>query len=393
MPLGNGKGATNMESTLTEASREWSTRPNDQRFATLQEMFLATWFAADASKTYDLAQNRLSVEVNTTGGLELASPAGPMKFSHWSFGQLCQRIGAPANWIRTLEPELAAQNLNAGLKRTGIGDDAQMYYRHTATGSNKLLALTSQKYGRIFNHDVIKTVMDLPGEWVSPLSMPKPGEPTRPATEEDLKYGTNLQVGEPVSLKRALYASDKDMFIFLVDPNRRLDDGTDGGLSRGFFVSNSEVGDATFEITKFLYRYVCRNNIVWGAQQVERVSVKHIGRGAKDRAFGHLAVELKAYAESSAAADEARIKSAKNLSLGNNLEEVQLLIYNNKKITSKKNVAAAYELATIYEKEDGNPNVAWGLANGLTRLSQQTPFTDERVALDKAAGEVLALAA
>lgn len=379
------------DNVLMDANREWSTRPDDQRYGSLRELYAATFFAADNSRTYDLNQAQLKV-VTDGRKLMLETPVGDMKFTHWSFSQLCQKIGAPAPWLRSLDPELAAANLNAGLARASVGDDAQMYYRND-TSTPQLLALTSQKYGRIFNHDVVKAVMELPGHWVSPLSMPKSGEPTRPATEDDLKYGTNIQVGDPVSLKRALYASHKDMFIFLVDGDRRIDDGTDGGLARGFFVQNSEVGDATFKITRFLYRYVCMNNIVWGAEEVQSVSVKHLGRGAKGRAFAQLGTELKAYAEASVQAEEDRIKRAKDFVLGRNLEDVQDLLYGTKRLTAKKNIADAYELATMHEDTDGNPNTAWGLAQGLTRLSQRTSYTDERVALDTAAGEVLALAA
>ena len=39
-----------------------------------------------------------------------------------------------------------------------------------------------------------------------------------------------------------IYASDHDMFAFLVNEEYRIDDGSDGGLARGFFVQNSEVG-------------------------------------------------------------------------------------------------------------------------------------------------------
>lgn len=379
--------------TLMAANRQWATRPDDQRFDSLKAMYLAMFLAAQTTSAHDISQQALRVEV-ANNDLVLATPAGQMDFSHWSFGQLSQRIGAPASWLRTLDPELAALNLNAGLARSGIGDDAQMYFRQSPGEQRaKLLALTSTKYGRIYNHEVLSAVMNIPGNWTSPLSMPKAGEATRPATEDDVKYGTNLQIGEDVSTKRALYGSDKDMFAFLVDNDRRVDDGTDGGLGRGFFVSNSEVGDATFSITRFLYRYVCRNNIVWGAKNVEKISIKHLGRGARGRAFDSLEVDLKNYANASAVEDEARIRSAKNLILGRNVEDVQDKVFRELKIVGKSQVSDAYELATRHEDVDGNPNTAWGFAQGLTRLSQLEQYTDDRVALDLAASKVLALAA
>jgi hypothetical protein len=382
--------------TLMDANREWANRPDDQRFASLQDMYLHTFLAAEAARTMELGQSRLSVGVVGDGKLQLNTPGGPMSFTHWSFGQLAQKIGAPASYLRTLPAQLAADNLNSGLSRASMGDDAQLYFNDNAAldGTRKLMALTSTKYGRIMNHQVVKAIIDLPGKWISPASMPKGAEDSRPAEAADLPYATNLQVGDPISKKRALYGSDQNMFAFLVAADdRRIEDGTEGGLSRGFIVRNSEVGDATFEIIKFLYRYVCMNNIIWGTEQVQRISIKHIGRGAKVRAFDRLGVELKAYAEESAAEDIARINAAKAKILGKNLEEVQKLVFGDLRLTTKRNVGDAYELATVHEKEDGNPNTAWGLAQGLTRLSQSEPYADARTELDRAAGSILALAA
>ena len=46
-----------------------------------------------------------------------------------------------------------------------------------------------------------------------------------------------------------LYASDHDMFAFLVAPDRVISDGGGGSLMRGIFVRNSEVGDAALSVT------------------------------------------------------------------------------------------------------------------------------------------------
>jgi hypothetical protein len=72
---------------------------------------------------------------------------------------------------------------------------------------------------------------------------------------------------------------------FMVDDDRRIFETLPGGgLSRGFFISNSEVGDASFSLTTFLYQYVCGNHMVWGAQGVKNIRIPHIG-DADERAF------------------------------------------------------------------------------------------------------------
>ena len=53
---------------------------------------------------------------------------------------------------------------------------------------------------------------------------------------------------------------------------------------------------------------------------------------------------------------------------------------------SRKQAAEAYSLAEVYES---NPRSVWGFVQGLTRLSQRTPWQDARFALDRAAGRIL----
>lgn len=386
---------------LTQASNQWATRPADERFASLNQMYLATFMAAQESRQRDIDPTQLRVEIDR-GNLFLdGTPAGPMQLSHYAFNQLSARIGAPASYLRDLHQkgrtDLVAMNINAGLQSQSPEDNqVQMYYRENDTlPMPKLLALTSTRYGRIYNHEIVQALMGLKGNWRNPPAMPAsvaPNQPKRLATAADVGPWTNVSLGQEI-VDSGLYASDKDMFAFLIDPERRIRDGSEGGLSRGFFIKNSEVGDATFELWFFWFRFVCMNNNVWGAEDVQRLTVKHLGRGARGRAFNTLEAEVKKFAEASVEEDERKIVRAQSLVLGANLEDVQDLVFGQKRITSKKNVAEAYEITVQNEKSDGNPNTAWGLAQGLTRLSQRSLYTDDRVSLDLAAGRVLALAA
>ena len=53
---------------------------------------------------------------------------------------------------------------------------------------------------------------------------------------------------------------------------------------------------------------------------------------------------------------------------------------------SQKQAEEAYTLAEGYET---NPRSVWGYVQGLTRLSQRTPWQDGRFALDRAASRLL----
>ena len=52
----------------------------------------------------------------------------------------------------------------------------------------------------------------------------------------------------------------------------------------------------------------------------------------------------------------------------------------------QKSAAEAYMLAEQFEP---NPRSVWGYVQGLTRLSQRTPWQDGRFVLDRAASRLL----
>jgi hypothetical protein len=164
---------------------------------------------------------------------------------------------------------LASANLNEGIRNYDEsrdeegGTDSTLLFAQN--GNLVLRALTSDKYTRIWNSDVtarlIKLTQDSP-EW----------QPAPAAFDGS----------------RGLYASEKDVFAFMVDDDRRIFETLPGGgLSRGFFISNSEVGDASFSLTTFLYQYVCGNHMVWGAQGVKNIRIPHIGNADDARLPQH----------------------------------------------------------------------------------------------------------
>jgi hypothetical protein len=180
------------------------------------------------------------------------------------------------------------------------------------------------------------------------------------------------------------------MFAFLVDNDRRIFETLPGGgLSRGFFVWNSEVGAAAFGICTFLYEYVCGNHRVWGARDVSEVRIRHTG-DADDRAFAGLTAELRKYADASASQDEARITAARSFKLGTDKNAVLDAVFALKIAGLGRKVAeSAYTLAEARTDWYGDPRTAWGFTGGLTELSRDLPNADARVALDRAAGKVL----
>lgn len=382
---------------LFRASNAWANRPDDERFDSLESLHAAVGgYRASAAEAVvpfgSLRTEALDGEVRLVGKAN-----NPARLTHWSFGQLASSIGAPAEYLRSLPATLAAQNLNHGLAKTTDRTPRQVLFHKN--GSLLTRALTSEKYTRIWNSDITSRLLRLPEQgWQVPPARPaRDGQRgTRTATEADVLrgagFGLSVKVGDEIA-PAGLYASDHDMFAFMVNNDRRISEpGNPDGLARGFFIGNSEVGASAWYLIRFLYRHVCGNHIVWGAKQVSELRIKHVG-AADDKAFAEIKGQLVKYADESASDDEARIRTAANFVLGATKDEVldRLLGVRNLGV-GKRLLADAYDACVQEEPSTVNPTSAWGMAQGLTRLSQATPFADERVAADRAAGKVLSIA-
>jgi hypothetical protein len=384
---------------LYAANKQWSERPDDERYWNLDELFDATQHHAEGALNGTVQMNRLDIVTQGEELLLRGQTGTTAQLNNWSFGQLCGRVGAPAGYLRGLSPEMAAANLSYGLKR--IGDDRASCNALFHRGDSGLLcrSFNSEQYSRIWNYEVVGRLRDALGDgWQVPPARPaRQGQAgSRLATQTDVlthssQGSLGIKVGDLIA-PAGLYASDHDMFAFLVNEQYRIDDGSEGGMSRGFFVSNSEVGAAAFKITKFLYRYVCGNHIVWDASDVEELRIVH--RGSANERYGDtMRVELRKYANESAAGDEHRIKVAKQTLLGATKDQVLDKLFG-LRLLPKATLEAAYVAAEREAdlRKDVSPRSVWGITQGITAMSQHSTFADRRVELDRAAGKILSIA-
>jgi len=380
---------------LVTASREWASRPADQRFWTLRELF-------DRSKKYAEESYIHKVELSGTtavaqgGDLVLdIGTSDPATFQHYSFGQLCNIAGAPAGYLRGLPAGLAAENLNHGLSHTD-GEQVLMLHKN---GDHVLRCVTSNEYSRIWNYEVAEMALALEeGEgWMTPPARPCgiQGIPSRRATADDVLRKSahptlGIEIGDEIS-PAGLYASDHDCFIFQVNEDHPIDAGGGEMLYRGVFWKNSEVGDARFTGTMFLYDTICGNHIVWGAKVIAEISIPH--RGNAKEIFREAMAIATHNALAPASEDENRIKRAKLYEIGPGQPEVIKTVFTKfSGYISKRECEDAYVMATRHaEDHNTEPNTAWGYASGITRLSQGQ-HADSRDRLDRVAGRVLEMA-
>lgn len=383
---------------LFKASNQWSTRPADERFWDLTEMYEKCHAYKESAIQSTVKFGDVRVEAEK-GEVKIVGKTGvPARLTNWAFGQLCQRADAPSGYLRDLPATLAAQNLNHGLSRiNGERDDMAKLLFHK-NGDFVLRAATSTGYSRVWNADIVsKLAVNLPAGWVVPPARPAgiENERTRIATSSDVlrlqKAGLSIKVGDKIA-PAGLYASDHDMFVFMVNEDKTVNDGTGHDLGRGFFMWNSEVGAASFGIMTFLYDAICGNHIVWGAKGVQELRVRHVGE-AGTKAFRGIRAELIKYADDSASDVEAKIKAARRFEFGATKEDAvsqafKLIARTGGAWISRKKLEEAHDIAEMRGRY-GSPRSAWGMVNGLTELSQKSEHTDQRVAIDRAAGKIM----
>lgn len=380
------------------ASNQWATRPADQRFWDMDELYGAVVNIRDHSKMHRTPEHNLRVEA-FGDSLQLVGQTGATaEVSHYAFGQLCGRArnadgtSAPASWLRGVPATLAAQSINHGLK-VSERDEREARLLIYQNGGNLVRSISTEMFTPIWNADIVARLRDLGGNWRPAPAYPthQDGERTRIATAEDVAASLTIREGDTIA-PAGLYASAEDMFIFLVDPERVIRDGSAEGLQRGFIVQNAEVsGKLSFRVLTFYLRGVCGNHIIWDASGITEVKVKHVGT-APDKAFHRLSVAVGEYANASAYDAEERIRAAQTREIAGTREEVLDALFSKRSLgLSRKVLEASYDLVEAHP-EDGSPRSPWGMAQGLTRYSQTvTANADTRTALDVSAGKVLDL--
>ena len=368
-------------STLMKASHQWMSRPNDQRFTSLHELAEFSQNARENSKSLTISSR--AIEARPVEGdhraLVVVGPNGaPVAPTNWSFGQLAQRAGAPAGYMRDLPSELAADCINYGLMRREIEDLGVLLHKPgiEADGSPSLAlmtALTGPNYGRIWNATIAQKLIALFGDGITG-EWKVPGE-----------FGKDVVVTKD---NTTLFASDRDMFVFLADEKNRIDfpgrrGGLMGSMARGFFLWNSEVGAKSFGIGTFIFDYVCKNRIVWGAEGYEEITIRHTA-SAPDKWLEEVTPALNSYAQASTAGITAARESARE----KRIDDVDAFLV--KRFTKTQ----AQAIKAVHMAKEYRPiETLWDTVTGATAYARGIGHQDARVELERKAGQILDLAA
>jgi hypothetical protein len=101
---------------IARVSSEWFTRPDDERFLNLSDLYGAVPGRAERAQARTVESRAIRVEANRDSSerLALMVPGRDQEVmpTHWSFGQLCTLVGAPTSYLRQLPAALSAINLH-----------------------------------------------------------------------------------------------------------------------------------------------------------------------------------------------------------------------------------------------------------------------------------------
>jgi hypothetical protein len=385
-----------MTLNIMQASNQWATRPDDERFWTLDEMHQRTLsYREHSTESLQLASD-CRLTTNSRGiAMQVGQSGNEADVGHYAFTQVCRQLSAPAGYLRQLSSALAVECLEHSRERDPA-QDRQRNLLIDTTGIHRLRATTSDRYVRVWNHELVEALQELQVDgWVVPPARPSGHEAegrTRIATEEDcIDFGDSpltVKPGDTIA-PAGLYASDHDMFAFLINPRIEIDNGlSPSGMRRGTMIRQSEVGSCSIWKLDFLFDTVCGNHIVWDAREVRETRVRHMGSAVEDNWVAMIR-NITEEAETSARQQEAEIRRAQEIVLGSGKEEIMALLFKNRWAT-KRVAGKAFDIAEDHSESHGNPHSLWGMVSGLTRLSQQTGYADDRAAMDRAAGKMLA---
>ena len=359
-----------MEQNISTAQREYYKRPKDERFQSLEALVENAQEDKDnsAERNYNIRDLKAIVTESPDGGenLRVSSPTGVARFTHYSFGQTCRALKMPANYLRTLPVGLAADCMNFGIDASPVGTTANILVRGSSFIPT-IRAWTSETYGRAWDADLYGTVKETfkhDSAWKLPLNW------------------DNVPDGA--------YRGDRDSSLLLINGGSIVEDksltsaGKDGRIFRGVLIRNSEVGQSSVFIDRIMYRYVCGNMQLWGAIYDKRFRRRHVGTNVVRDVIREITTTAQEWTTSDIGQEQRIIDAITSHQLAFTKEGV---IDELQKIGFTKKVATdAYERCE--QTEPISPFTTWGIVQGLTRLSQDSGYQDQRVALDLQAAKL-----
>ena len=372
---------------IGRVSSEWFSRPNDERYLSLSELYASVKGRAERSRTRTVESAAIRVDAHRDDpenlALILPDAEAPVAPTHWSFGQLASLVSAPAAYLRQLPAPLAGINLQYGLTSHRA---EQIKTLETEDGRTELRAVTGPDYGRIYDHELVAAVQKIAGNGIGDTRWKVPGTLDWPSGV----YNPMVDITKDTT---TLYASDRDVFLFLVDDMNpieagKLPDGSPDLYFRGFYCWNSEVGAKTLGIASFYLRAVCQNRNLWGVEDFQEISIRH-SKYAANRFAHEAAPALTRFADSSPRPFVEGIRAARERIVARNDDDRTDFL--RRRGFSKAETARIVE--TVLAEEGRPAESVFDFVQGITAVARSKPQQDARLEMEGKAKKLLERAA
>ncbi len=368
---------------VSRVSSEWFSRPDDERFLSLGDLARAVRARSERSRTRIVETALIRVDASRADPerllLTLPGADTPVAPTHWSFGQLAAQVGAPAAYLRQLPAALAGINLQYGLTSYRA---EQIKTLETDNGRVELRAATGPDYGRIYDHELVEAVQRIAGNGTGDTRWKVPGV-------LDWSTGTYNPCVDITKETTTLYASDRDVFLFLVDDMNpieagKLPDGSPDLFFRGFYCWNSEVGAKTLGMASFYLRAVCQNRNLWGVEDFEEISIRH-SKYADSRFVHEAAPALANFANSSARPFVNGIRAAREKIVARSDEDRTEFL--RKRGFSKTETTKIID--AVLSEEGHPPASIFDFVQGITAVARVKTHQDARLDMETRAKKLL----
>jgi hypothetical protein len=347
-----------MSTVLTAAHSELFRRPSEQQFSSFEE--LRTAAAEQRKRCHEVECRERDILFGETGDVYLGEHA--VIPTHFSMGQLAVQARVPMGLLERLKPETRASVMNQCFPR-------DRKHKSGLVDGDSLRAITSDRYERVWD-DELYDVLD---RWLVPSGF----IPAVPTFNKGLAQDT----------KPALFRSDRDSFAFFYsteDPHDAF-----GGLRKGVVVFNSEVGAKSLGYSTFIFREVCGNFLIWGAEGVTERKQRHTAT-VRDL-FNEFDRELRTISNQVSPLEYATIARAARTPFVESGRPEDAAKRLNKEFGISRDLVPEVIEAVSLPENPGDLSV-WGVVNGLTSVAKLEPYAEGRVALAASAGELLTAA-
>ena len=314
-------------------------------------------FRTEAVATDALALRDTSGRTRRSHALELRAARRPSPARRRSTSERCPRaIASERDQLRA-----AAVNVASSISCSS-----------TATEPWTVHAITSPRYARVHHDELAGRVLDLMAQ--------------HPAWHLPLGYKDGVFGAERVP--SGAYLGDRDMFLFLVDGNRDLDDPTDARTLACSADSFSGTATSVPPPSPWMCSCSARSAAITSSGAFSTSPASGAGtwvrrfrtRGRRRSTSVRAALDADTAARSRRCSCGPRPRSSGRRATRCSRRPCSDSICRRSRPPRRTRWRKQYET---------NPRSVWGYVQGLTRLSQRTPWQDGRFTLDRAASRLL----